>query len=44
MSMEGMPLTQEDSELAINCFEGKIDFGEAIANLVKMSAPKSMVR
>ncbi len=39
-----MPLTQEDSELAINCFEGKIDFGEAIANLVKMYAPKSMVR
>ena len=44
MSMEGIPLTQEESELAINCFECKIDFGEAIANLVKMYAPKSMVR
>ncbi len=44
MSMEGMPLTQEDRDLATSCLEGKIDFGEAIASLVKRYTQKSVVR
>lgn len=44
MSMEGMPLTQEDKELAANCLDGKIDFGEAIASLVKKYTQKPAVR
>ena len=44
MSMEGMPLTQEDRELATRCLEGKIEFGEAIASLVKKYTQKPVVR
>lgn len=44
MSMEGMPLTQEDRELAVSCLEGKIDFEEAIASLVKRYTQKPVVR
>lgn len=44
MSMEGMKLTQEDRDLAASCLEGKIDFGEAIADLVRRYTQKPVVR
>ncbi len=44
MSMEGMPLTKEDRDLAARCLEGKLDFGDAIASLVKKYSQKPAVR
>jgi hypothetical protein len=35
MSMENMPLTNENKLQLQNCLEGKIDFDEAVAEMVK---------
>ncbi|MCR8744264.1 hypothetical protein [Romboutsia lituseburensis] len=35
MSMENMPLLQEDKERIRECLEGKVSFQEAIDKLVK---------
>ena len=34
MSMEGMPLTQEEKEVGLKCLNGELDFREVVEDLV----------
>lgn len=35
MSMEGMPLTEEEKKLGLKCLNGELDFRDVINDLVK---------
>jgi len=35
MSMEGMPLTEEEKKIGLKCLEGELDFRTVIEDLVK---------
>lgn len=43
MSMEGMPLTEEEKTLGLQCLNGEMNFREVIDGLVKQYKQKPVV-